>query len=92
MPDINIAATTALQVLHPEGREMAVLAGANIIMPNMTLPEHRSDYLIYEHKPGVHDDAALSKSKLEQNLQNADITIGYGEWGDSQHFAGKTEK
>jgi biotin synthase len=86
MPDINIAATTALQVLHPEGREMAVLAGANIIMPNMTLPEHRPDYLIYEHKPGVTDDAAVSKSKLEQNLHDAGITIGYGEWGDSQHF------
>lgn len=89
MPDINIAATTALQVLHPEGREMAVLAGANIIMPNMTLPAYRPDYRIYEHKPGIHDDAALSKSKLEQNLHNAGITIGYGEWGDSKHFAGK---
>jgi len=72
--------------LHPEGREMAVLAGANIIMPNMTLPEHRPDYLIYEHKPGVDDDASLSKSKLEQNLRNIGITIGYEEWGDSQHF------
>ena len=86
MPTINIAATTALQVLHPEGREMAVLAGANIIMPNMTLPEHRPDYLIYEHKPGVNDDASISKSKLEQNLHNAGIPIGYGEWGDSRHF------
>jgi biotin synthase len=86
MPDLNIAATTALQVLHPEGREMAVLAGANIIMPNMTLPEHRPDYLIYEHKPGVDDDAGISKSKLEQTLHNAGITIGYGEWGDSRHF------
>jgi biotin synthase len=55
-------------------------------MPNMTLPEHRPDYLIYEHKPGVNDDAVLSKSKLEQNLQNAGIAIGYGEWGDSRHF------
>jgi len=86
MPDINIAATTALQVLNPEGREMAVLAGANIIMPNMTLPEFRPDYLIYEHKPGIEEDAALSKIKLEQNLQSAGIEIGYGEWGDSQHF------
>jgi len=86
MPDINIAAATALQVLHPEGREMAVLAGANIIMPNMTLPEFRPDYQIYEHKPGVSDDAALSKSKLEQNLHRAGISIGYNEWGDSRHF------
>ena len=90
MPDINIAATTALQVLHPEGREMAVMAGANIIMPNMTLPEHRPDYLIYDQKPGLNDDAAVSKSKLEQNLQNAGIKIGYGEWGDSQHFTHTT--
>jgi len=86
MPDINIAATTALQVLHPEGREMAVFAGANIIMPNMTLPEHRPDYLIYEHKPGINDDAAVSKSKLEENLQNSGIFIGYDEWGDSRHY------
>ena len=86
MPDINIAATTALQVLHSEGREMAVLAGANIIMPNMTLPEFRPDYLIYEHKPGIDDDAALSKSKLEENLQKSGIIIGYGEWGDSRHL------
>jgi len=86
MPDINIAATTALQVLHPEGREMAVLAGANIIMPNITLSEFRPDYMIYEHKPGINDDASLSKSKLEQNLHNAGIIIGYGEWGDSRHF------
>jgi biotin synthase len=86
MSDINIAATTALQVLHPEGREMAVLAGANIIMPNMTLPEHRPDYLIYDSKPGINDDASVSKSKLEQNLHNAGISIGYGEWGDSRHF------
>jgi len=92
MPDINIAATTALQVLHPEGREMAVLAGANIIMPNMTLPEFRPDYLIYEHKPGVGDDAAISKSKLEQNLHNAGIIIGYDEWGDSRHFYIKGER
>jgi len=92
MPDINIAATTALQVLHPEGREMAVLAGANIIMPNMTLPEFRPDYLIYEHKPGIGDDAAISKSKLEQNLRHAGISIGYGEWGDSQRFFIKSLK
>jgi len=90
MPDINIAATTALQVLHPEGREMAVLAGANVIMPNMTLPEFRPEYLIYEHKPGVNDDAAVSKSKLEQNLHTAGITIGYDEWGDSRHFYRET--
>lgn len=86
MPDINIAATTAMQVLHPEGREMAVMAGANIIMPNMTLQQVRSDYQIYENKPGVEDDAAISKSKLEEFLSKKRIPIGLNQWGDSLHF------
>jgi len=89
MPEINIAATTALQVLHPKGREMAVLAGANIIMPNITPSKYRSGYNIYENKPNVNDDAAISKSKLEQTLSESGITIGYSEWGDSLHFRNK---
>lgn len=36
MPDINIAATTALQAIDPEGREKALEIGANVIMPNIT--------------------------------------------------------
>ncbi len=86
LPDINIAATTALQVLHPEGREQAVQAGANIIMPNMTIAAARPNYCIYDEKPGMEDDAEISKSKLETNLRKAGIEIAYGEWGDSQHF------
>jgi biotin synthase len=36
MKDINIASATALQAIHPQGREMALKAGANVIMPNLT--------------------------------------------------------
>ncbi|WP_228488486.1 hypothetical protein [Prolixibacter sp. SD074] len=36
MPDINIAAATALQAIDPLGREKAVKVGANVIMPNIT--------------------------------------------------------
>jgi len=86
MPKINIAATTAMQVIDPEGREKAVLSGANIIMPNMTIGEVRKDYQIYENKPGIEDDAAISKSKLEENLSKMDIEIGWSEWGDSKAF------
>lgn len=85
MPDINIAATTALQVLDPDGREKAIMAGANIIMPNMTISQVRSEYQIYDHKPGIEDDAAISKSKLEENLSKMKIPIGWSEWGDSKH-------
>ncbi|MFA6770454.1 MAG: [FeFe] hydrogenase H-cluster radical SAM maturase HydE [Bacteroidales bacterium] len=86
MPKINIAATTAMQVIDPEGREKAVLSGANIIMPNMTVSEVRQNYQIYENKPGIEDDAAISKSKLEENLKKNNIEIGWSEWGDSLAF------
>ena len=86
MPKINIAATTAMQVIDPYGRERAVLAGANIIMPNMTITEVREDYQIYENKPSIKDDADISKSKLEENLSKMGIEIGWNEWGDSKAF------
>ena len=86
MPKINIAATTAMQSIDPAGREKAILAGANVIMPNLTLTEVRGDYSIYENKPGVGEDASITSSSLEMMLQNAGIPIGYNEWGDSLHF------
>lgn len=86
MPKINIAATTAMQVIEPFGRERAVKSGANIIMPNMTISEVRANYQIYEDKPGIKDDAAISKSKLEHNLEESGIEIGWSEWGDSKAF------
>lgn len=91
LPKINIAATTAMQVIDPFGREKAVKAGANIIMPNMTITEVRENYQIYENKPGIKDDAELSKSKLEENLRKMDIEIGWREWGDSKAFVKTTE-
>ncbi len=82
MPHINIAATTALQVLHPDGREMAVLAGANVIMPNITEQQARGNYQLYEGKPGVDDDAISTKMRLEQNLAKIGVDIAWGQVGD----------
>lgn len=86
MPNINIAATTAMQVVDSEGREKAVFSGANIIMPNMTETEVRGFYQIYENKPGVEDDAAITKSRLEKTLASRGIEIGWDEWGDSKAY------
>ena len=41
LPDINIPATTAMESLHPNGRIMALQAGANVVMPNVTEGEYR---------------------------------------------------
>lgn len=86
LPKINIAATTAMQVIDPYGRERAIKSGANIIMPNMTLSEMRDKYLLYDNKPGITEDAEISKSNLEANLKSMGIEIGWREWGDSKAF------
>ena len=86
MKDINIAATTAVQTLDPLGREKALSVGANVLMPNLTPVKYRSDYLLYENKPCVHDDAGASGSDLESRILSIGDEVAYGEWGDSRHY------
>ena len=82
LPDINIAATTALQVLDPMGREEAILHGANVIMPNMTETSLRGNYSLYQGKQGVEDDAVSTRDKLVENLSGLGIPVGWDERGD----------
>ena len=79
MPDINIAAATALEVLDPRGREKGILSGANVIMPNITPVEQMVNYNLYDRKTLLRDGA------LSFNPQSG-IIIGYGQWGDSKHL------
>lgn len=78
MPKINIAATTALEVLDKKGREKALAAGANIVMPNISPASSKSRYSLYDKKTSLSEDI---------NLEDAEI--GFGEWGDSLHFLAK---
>ena len=89
MPDVNIAAATALQAIDPVGREKAVKVGANIIMPNLTPCDYRKEYQLYEGKPCLDEDASLCKNCLEARIEISGSEIGYGEWGDSKHFLRK---
>lgn len=86
MPDINIAAATALEAIDPLGREKALAAGANIIMPNLTPHQYLENYLLYENKPICSEDKNQSISDLENRLKKAGNEIGYNSWGDSKHF------
>jgi len=86
MPDINIAAATALQAIDPLGREKAMKIGANIIMPNITPGMYRDDYSLYQNKPCTDEEASDCKNCLEARITIAGSEIGYGEWGDSLHF------
>ncbi|MEI8048648.1 MAG: [FeFe] hydrogenase H-cluster radical SAM maturase HydE [Bacteroidota bacterium] len=90
MKDINIAATTAMQAIDKQGREKALKVGANIIMPNLTPLKYREDYLLYEDKPCLDEDASECRSCLEARIHMAGDEIGFNEWGDSAHFTKRT--
>ncbi len=85
-PDINIAATTAMQTLDQQGREKAIMLGANVIMPNLTPVKYREGYQLYEDKPCMDEEASECMNCLEARIQMAGGVIGYGEKGDSLHF------
>lgn len=91
MPDINIAATTALQAIEADGREKALEIGANVVMPNITPTSNRTLYKLYENKPGTHEGAAESMRKLEESILKSGCEVAYGAWGDSKHFQLKME-
>jgi biotin synthase len=86
MPDINIAAATAMQAIDKMGREKAIKVGANIIMPNITPGKYRDSYKLYENKPCTDEEAEDCSSCLEARIALTGHEIGYGQWGDSKHF------
>lgn len=86
LKDVNIAATTALQALDPLGREKGLAAGANILMPIITVPEHRAKYLLYDNKPCVDDNADKCKDCLTRRVMSIGDTVGWKQNGDSRHF------
>lgn len=91
MPEINIAATTALQAIDPGGREKALAIGANVIMPNITPATNRGNYRLYENKPGTEEGAQEATRKLMESVRKSGCEIKFGTWGDSQHFHVRTK-
>lgn len=86
MPDINIAATTALQTIEKNGREQAIQIGANVLMPNITPRKYRDDYFLYENKPVSGQSREDDLKNLEKSLQVIGHRIGYSVQGNSKHF------
>lgn len=91
LPDVNIAASTALEALDPEGRAKGLLAGANVIMPNVSPPSRRADYRLYAGKPGVDEGADEARERLARSLAAIGETPLWDSRGDSLRFARRQE-
>jgi biotin synthase len=90
--DVNIAATTALQALKHNGRELGLQAGANVIMPNATDTKYREGYKLYENKPCTDENASMCRNCLNNRITGIGETVGFGGWGDSPHFKARIGK
>jgi len=82
LKDVNIAATTALQAIKPEGREQGLKFGANVVMPQITPGKFRKQYLLYAGKPCIEENAELCKSCLTRRIQAVDRSVAIDIWGD----------
>lgn len=72
-PKVLLPATTALGTIDPQGREKGILAGANVVMPNLSPVEVREKYSLYENKICTGEEAAECKNCLSARIQS----IGY---------------
>ncbi|MBQ7901738.1 MAG: [Clostridia bacterium] len=74
-PYALIPATTALGTIHPEGRELGLKAGANVVMPNLSPVRVRKLYELYENKICTGEEAAQCRGCLERRVQAAGYNI-----------------
>ena len=83
LPKSLIPATTAMGTLHPKGRELALKAGANVVMPNLTPTNVREKYQLYDNKICTGDEAAHCRSCIERRIVKAgfEVDMGRGDYG-----------
>lgn len=70
---VLLPATTALGTIHPQGRELGILAGANVVMPNLSPVSVRKKYALYDHKICTGEEAAECRGCLNRRVEG----IGY---------------
>lgn len=73
LPKVLLPSTTALGTIDPKGRELGILAGANVVMPNLSPTMVRKSYALYDNKICTGDEAAECRRCLERRMES----IGY---------------
>ena len=72
-PNVLLPATTALGTIHPFGRELGILAGGNVVMPNLSPVQVRAKYLLYDNKICTGDEAAECVNCMKRRMES----VGY---------------
>ncbi len=72
-PKVLLPATTALGTMHPQGRELGLQMGGNVVMPNLSPLRVREKYLLYDNKISTNEESAQCVQALAQQVSS----IGY---------------
>jgi len=72
-PNLLLPSTTALGTIHPRGRELGILSGANVVMPNLSPQSVRKKYALYDNKVSDGSESAQCKAELSRRM----ASIGY---------------
>lgn len=85
-PNLLLPATTALGTLAPDGRERGILAGANVVMPNLSPVRVRAFYDLYDNKACTGEEAAECCGCLAERLRGIGRTLAVSR-GDARPLA-----
>ena len=82
MPNVLLPSTTALGTIHPKGRELGILAGANVVMPNLSPVHVREKYTLYDNKICTGEEAAECNACLRNRMADIgyELTIDRGDY------------
>lgn len=82
LPNALIPATTALGTVHPNGRELGILSGANVVMPNLSPTIVRKKYQLYDNKICTGDEAAECRTCLDRRMNKIgyELTVDRGDY------------
>lgn len=73
LPHVLLPSTTALATAEEDGRERGILAGANVVMPNLSPADVRTKYMLYDNKRSFGSEAAECLELLRTSMEN----LGY---------------
>jgi len=75
LPEVLLPATTAVGTIDDYGREQAILAGCNVVMPNISPMEVRKKYELYENKICVDDQPEECRFCIEGRVKCTGSTL-----------------
>lgn len=74
-PNVLLPATTALGTIDPIGREKGILAGANVVMPNLSPEQVRKKYDLYDNKVSSGAESAMQRKNLENRMEKIGFRV-----------------